>query len=208
MTGAGWGASAEFGDQRCAARATRSEGTQEMWPVISGNGASPGGYRKPWFWNGPCRMVRCDSSASSILPGAYAGVLAEEPGRERRFAGQSAGDVFACGFRSFATVIGEGGSGGSPRHRCRRPLLMFEPQCLLPPWPARKACASILWRDPPKKSRPAAAALKITAAELLQGSGSSILGCLNLRRQQLVTGPERPNTCVRPCWSVDRGSRR
>ncbi len=126
--------------------------------------ASPGGYRKALRL-----MEHADSFRLPILsfidtPGAYAGVLAEEQGQGEAIA-VNLREMFRLRVPVIATVIGEGGSGGALGIGVADRLLMFEHSVYTVASP--EACASILWRDA-AKAPAAAAALRITANDLLQ----------------------------------------
>lgn len=97
-------------------------------------------------------------------PGAYAGVLAEEQGQGEAIA-VNLREMFSLRVPVIATVIGEGGSGGALGIGVADRLLMFEHSVYTVASP--EACASILWRDA-AKAPAAAAALRITANDLLQ----------------------------------------
>jgi len=97
-------------------------------------------------------------------PAAYPGTGAEERGQ---------GEAIAYNLRRMATletpivvvVLGEGGSGGALAFGVgdRVYMLQYAVYSVCPP----EACASILWRDADKAEQ-AAAALKMTAADLLE----------------------------------------
>ena len=125
--------------------------------------ATPGGYRKALRL-----MEHADRFNLPVLtfidtPGAYAGLLAEEQGQGEAIA-VNLREMFRLSVPVIATVIGEGGSGGALGIGVADRLLMFEHSVYTVASP--EACASILWRDA-AKSAEAAAALKITAADLL-----------------------------------------
>ncbi len=125
--------------------------------------ATPGGYRKALRL-----MDHADRFNLPILtfidtPGAYAGLLAEEQGQGEAIA-VNLREMFRLRVPIIATVIGEGGSGGALGIGVADRLLMFEHSVYTVASP--EACASILWRDAAKAPE-AAAALKITASDLL-----------------------------------------
>ncbi len=125
--------------------------------------ATPGGYRKALRL-----MEHADRFNFPILtfidtPGAYAGLLAEEQGQGEAIA-VNLREMFRLRVPVIATVIGEGGSGGALGIGVADRLLMFEHSVYTVASP--EACASILWRDAAKAPE-AAAALKITASDLL-----------------------------------------
>ena len=125
--------------------------------------ATPGGYRKALRL-----MEHADRFGLPILtfidtPGAYAGLLAEEQGQGEAIA-VNLREMFGFKVPIIATVIGEGGSGGSLGIGVADRLLMFEHSVYTVASP--EACASILWRDAAKAPE-AAAALRITGKDLL-----------------------------------------
>jgi len=126
--------------------------------------ASPGGYRKAMRLMDHADRFRLPIISFIDTPGAYAGVLAEEQGQGEAIA-VNLREMFRLRVPIIATVIGEGGSGGALGIGVADRLLMFEHSVYTVASP--EACASILWRDA-AKAPAAAAALKITAADLLQ----------------------------------------
>lgn len=126
--------------------------------------ASPGGYRKAMRLMEHADRFRLPIISFIDTPGAYAGVLAEEQGQGEAIA-VNLREMFRLRVPVIATVIGEGGSGGALGVGVADRLLMFEHSVYTVASP--EACASILWRDA-GKAPAAAAALKITAADLLQ----------------------------------------
>jgi len=126
--------------------------------------ASPGGYRKAMRLMDHADRFRLPIISFIDTPGAYAGVLAEEQGQGEAIA-VNLREMFRLRVPIIATVIGEGGSGGAIGIGVADRLLMFEHSVYTVASP--EACASILWRDA-AKAPAAAAALKITAADLLQ----------------------------------------
>jgi acetyl-CoA carboxylase carboxyl transferase subunit alpha len=126
--------------------------------------ASPGGYRKALRLMEHADRFRLPILTFIDTPGAYAGVLAEEQGQGEAIA-VNLREMFRLRVPVIATVIGEGGSGGALGIGVADRLLMFEHSVYTVASP--EACASILWRDA-AKAPAAAAALKITAADLLQ----------------------------------------
>jgi len=126
--------------------------------------ASPGGYRKAMRLMDHADRFRLPIISFIDTPGAYAGVLAEEQGQGEAIA-VNLREMFRLRVPIIATVIGEGGSGGALGIGVADRLLMFEHSVYTVASP--EACASILWRDA-AKAPTAAAALKITAANLLQ----------------------------------------
>ena len=126
--------------------------------------ASPGGYRKAMRLMEHADRFRLPLISFIDTPGAYAGVVAEEQGQGEAIA-VNLREMFRLRVPIIATVIGEGGSGGALGIGVADRLLMFEHSVYTVASP--EACASILWRDA-AKAPAAAAALKITAADLLQ----------------------------------------
>lgn len=126
--------------------------------------ASPGGYRKAMRLMDHADRFRLPILSFIDTPGAYAGVLAEEQGQGEAIA-VNLREMFRLRVPIVATVIGEGGSGGALGIGVADRLLMFEHSVYTVASP--EACASILWRDA-AKAPVAAAALKITAQDLLQ----------------------------------------
>jgi acetyl-CoA carboxylase carboxyl transferase subunit alpha len=126
--------------------------------------ASPGGYRKAMRLMEHADRFRLPILTFIDTPGAYAGVLAEEQGQGEAIA-VNLREMFRLRVPVIATVIGEGGSGGALGIGVADRLLMFEHSVYTVASP--EACASILWRDA-AKAPVAAAALRITAADLLQ----------------------------------------
>ncbi len=126
--------------------------------------ASPGGYRKALRLMEHADRFRLPILSFIDTPGAYAGVLAEEQGQGEAIA-VNLREMFRLRVPIIATVIGEGGSGGALGIGVADRLLMFEHSVYMVASP--EACASILWRDA-AKAPVAAAALKITASDLLQ----------------------------------------
>ncbi|MCT0218184.1 acetyl-CoA carboxylase carboxyltransferase subunit alpha [Synechococcus sp. CS-1329] len=126
--------------------------------------ASPGGYRKALRLMEHADRFRLPILCFIDTPGAYAGVLAEEQGQGEAIA-VNLREMFRLRVPVIATVIGEGGSGGALGIGVADRLLMFEHSVYTVASP--EACASILWRDA-AKAPAAAAALRITANDLLQ----------------------------------------
>jgi len=126
--------------------------------------ASPGGYRKALRLMEHADRFRLPILCFIDTPGAYAGVLAEEQGQGEAIA-VNLREMFRLRVPVIATVIGEGGSGGALGIGVADRLLMFEHSVYTVVSP--EACASILWRDA-AKAPAAAAALRITANDLLQ----------------------------------------
>jgi acetyl-CoA carboxylase carboxyl transferase subunit alpha len=95
--------------------------------------------------------------------GAYPGIGAEERGQAEAIA-RSTECCLSLGVPLIAVVIGEGGSGGAIAIATANHVLMLEHAIYSVISP--EGAASILWRDP-TRAKDAAAALKITAQDLL-----------------------------------------
>ena len=95
-------------------------------------------------------------------PGAYPGVDAEERGQSEAIA-RSLSVMIALRVPVITAVIGEGGSGGALAIGvCDRLIMMeYSTYSVISP----EGCASILWKTPDKAPE-AAAAMKITSADL------------------------------------------
>ncbi|MFZ1990705.1 MAG: acetyl-CoA carboxylase carboxyltransferase subunit alpha [Alphaproteobacteria bacterium] len=125
--------------------------------------AKPEGYRK---------AVRLMDMAENFgIPvitlvdtaGAYPGVSSEERSVAEAIA-RSTDRSLSLGVPMVSVIIGEGGSGGAIGIAAADKVLMLEHSIYTVASP--EACASILWRDS-TKAQEAAAALKITAQDLL-----------------------------------------
>ena len=95
--------------------------------------------------------------------GAYAGVAAEERGQAEAIA-RSTQACLDLRVPFVATIIGEGGSGGALAISTANRVYMLENSVYSVISP--EGCASILWRRP-EKNQDAAAALRLTAQDLL-----------------------------------------
>jgi acetyl-CoA carboxylase carboxyl transferase subunit alpha len=96
--------------------------------------------------------------------GAYPGIGAEERGQAEAIA-RSTQACLAVRTPFVATIIGEGGSGGAVAVAAANIVLMLEHSIYSVISP--EGCASILWRKA-DKTADAAAAMKITAQDLLE----------------------------------------
>lgn len=96
-------------------------------------------------------------------PGAYPGVGAEERGQAEAIA-RSTDRCLGLEVPVVASILGEGGSGGAVALAAGNKVLMLEHAVYSVISP--EGCASILWRTSDKAAE-AAAALKITAQDLL-----------------------------------------
>ena len=97
-------------------------------------------------------------------PGAYPGIGAEERGQSEAI-GASLAAMARVRVPIVATIIGEGGSGGALALGVANRVLVLEFGCYSVISP--EGCAAILWKDG-ARAEEAAAALKITAPDLLQ----------------------------------------
>jgi acetyl-CoA carboxylase carboxyl transferase subunit alpha len=97
-------------------------------------------------------------------PGAYPGKGAEERGQAEAIA-RSTQKCLEIGVPLISVVIGEGGSGGAVAFATANRVLMLEHSVYSVISP--EGCASILWKDA-EKMREAAAALRLTAQDLLK----------------------------------------
>tara|TARA_B100000749_G_C18439254_1_gene471459 strand:+ start:650 stop:1609 length:960 start_codon:yes stop_codon:yes gene_type:complete len=97
-------------------------------------------------------------------PGAYPGIDAEERGQSEAIA-RSLSVMIGLRVPVISVVIGEGGSGGALAIGvCDRLIMMqYSTYSVISP----EGCASILWKSPDKAPE-AAAAMKITSADLKQ----------------------------------------
>ena len=96
-------------------------------------------------------------------PGAYPGKGAEERGQAEAIA-RSTEKCLTLGVPIVSVIIGEGGSGGAVALATADRLAMLEHSVYSVISP--EGCASILWKDA-EKMREAAAALRLTAQDLL-----------------------------------------
>ena len=97
-------------------------------------------------------------------PGAYPGKGAEERGQAEAIA-RSTQKCLEIGVPLVSVIIGEGGSGGAVAFATANRILMLEHSIYSVISP--EGCASILWKDA-EKMREAAAALRLTAQDLLK----------------------------------------
>jgi len=95
--------------------------------------------------------------------GAFPGVEAEERGQAEAIA-RATEACLALPVPMVAVIVGEGGSGGAVALASAERVLMFEHAVYAVISP--EGCASILWRTP-EKAADAAAAMKITAQDLI-----------------------------------------
>ncbi|HKW86364.1 MAG TPA: acetyl-CoA carboxylase carboxyltransferase subunit alpha [Nitrospiraceae bacterium] len=125
---------------------------------------NPEGYRKA------LRLMKlAEKFGRPILtfidtPGAYPGIGAEERGQAEAIA-RNLLVMARLAVPILSVVIGEGGSGGALGLAVADRVLMLEPAIYSVISP--EGCAAILWDDP-AKAQDAAAALKLTAKDLLE----------------------------------------
>jgi acetyl-CoA carboxylase carboxyl transferase subunit alpha len=114
-------------------------------------------------------------------PGAYPGKGAEERGQAEAIA-RSTQKCLEIGVPLVSVVVGEGGSGGAVAFATANRILMLEHSIYSVISP--EGCASILWKDA-EKMREAAAALRLTAQDLLK------LGVIDQIVKEPVGGAQR-----------------
>jgi acetyl-CoA carboxylase carboxyl transferase subunit alpha len=130
------------------------------------------GYARPEGYRKALRAMRlAEKFGRPILvfvdtPAAYPGIESEERGVAEAIAANLR-DMMLLDTSIIVVVNGEGGSGGALGIAVGDRVLMQEYAIysVIPP----EGCAAILWRDPAKKVE-AAAALKITAPDLLKAA--------------------------------------
>ncbi len=128
------------------------------------------GYARPEGYRKALRAMRlAEKFARPIIvfvdtPAAYPGIESEERGVAEAIA-VNLRDMMLLDTSIVIVVSGEGGSGGALGIAVGDRVVMqeFAIYSVIPP----EGCAAILWRDPAKKVE-AAAALKITAPDLLK----------------------------------------
>jgi len=128
------------------------------------------GYARPEGYRKALRAMRlAEKFARPVIvfvdtPAAYPGIESEERGVAEAIA-VNLRDMMLLDTPIIVIVNGEGGSGGALGIAVGDRVLMqeFAIYSVIPP----EGCAAILWRDPAKKVE-AAAALKITAPDLLK----------------------------------------
>lgn len=124
----------------------------------------PEGYRKAMRLMKLAEKFRRPVLTLIDTQGAYPGIDAEERGQAEAIA-YNLREMVRLGVPVLSTVIGEGGSGGALAIAMGDRVFMLENAIYSVISP--EGCASIIWRDAAKKGL-AAAALKITAPELLE----------------------------------------
>src|SRR5207253_8247511 len=126
--------------------------------------ARPEGYRKALRAMGLAEKFGRPIIVFVDTPAAYPGIESEERGVAEAIAANLR-DMMLLDTPIIVIVNGEGGSGGALGIAVGDRVLMqeFAIYSVIPP----EGCAAILWRDPAKKVE-AAAALKLTAPDLLR----------------------------------------
>jgi len=126
--------------------------------------ARPEGYRKALRTMRLAEKFRRPIVVFVDTPAAYPGIESEERGVAEAIA-VNLRDMMLLDTPVIVVVSGEGGSGGALGIAVGDRVLMqeFAIYSVIPP----EGCAAILWRDPAKKVE-AAAALKLTAPDLLK----------------------------------------
>jgi acetyl-CoA carboxylase carboxyl transferase subunit alpha len=125
--------------------------------------AKPEGYRKAVRLMDLAEQFGIPVITLVDTAGAYPGIASEERSVAEAIA-RSTDRSLSLGVPMVAAIIGEGGSGGAIGIAAADKVLMLEHAIYTVASP--EACASILWRDS-TKAQEAAAALKITAQDLL-----------------------------------------
>ncbi len=125
--------------------------------------ARPEGYRKAIRLMDLADRMGLPVITLIDTPGAYPGKGAEERGQAEAIA-RSTEKCLSVGVPLVSVIIGEGGSGGAVAFATADRLAMLEHSIYSVISP--EGCASILWKDA-EKMREAAAALRLTAQDLL-----------------------------------------
>ncbi len=126
--------------------------------------ARPEGYRKAVRLMDMADRFRLPVVTLVDTAGAYPGKGAEERGQSEAIA-RSTQKCLEIGVPLVSVIIGEGGSGGAVAFAAANRVLMLEHSIYSVISP--EGCASILWKDA-EKMREAAAALRLTAQDLLK----------------------------------------
>ena len=126
--------------------------------------ARPEGYRKAVRLMDMADRFRLPVITLIDTAGAYPGKGAEERGQSEAIA-RSTKKCLEIGVPLISVIIGEGGSGGAVAFAAANRVLMLEHSIYSVISP--EGCASILWKDA-EKMREAAAALRLTAQDLLK----------------------------------------
>ena len=124
---------------------------------------NPEGYRKAIRVMKLAEKLRCPVVTLIDTPGAYPGKEAEERGQSEAIA-RALLEMSRLRTPIVTVITGEGGSGGALAIGIGDSVLMLEHAIYSVISP--EGCAAILWRDG-SRSREAAAALRITAADLV-----------------------------------------
>jgi acetyl-CoA carboxylase carboxyl transferase subunit alpha len=143
--------------------------------------ARPEGYRKAARLMGMADRFDIPVIALVDTAGAYPGIGAEERGQAEAIA-RSTEACLKIGVPNVAAIIGEGGSGGAVAIATANRVIMLEHSIYSVISP--EGAASILWRDT-SKAQDAAAAMKITAEDLLR------LGVIDMIVSEPVGGAHR-----------------
>jgi len=131
--------------------------------------ANPEGYRKALRVMKIAEKFQRPIITFVDTPGAHPGLGAEERGQAEAIA-RNLREMVRLQVPVISIIIGEGGSGGALAIAVADRVLMMENAIYSVISP--EGCASIMWRDPSKKSL-AAQAMRITASDLMQ------LGCVD-----------------------------
>ena len=126
--------------------------------------ARPEGYRKAIRLMGLADRFGLPVITLVDTPGAYPGKGAEERGQAEAIA-RGTEACLRLGVPMVSVIIGEGGSGGAVALATANRVAMLEHAVYSVISP--EGCASILWKDA-EKMREAAAALRLTAQDLLR----------------------------------------
>jgi acetyl-CoA carboxylase carboxyl transferase subunit alpha len=148
--------------------------------------ARPEGYRKAARLMGMADRFDIPVIALVDTAGAYPGIGAEERGQAEAIA-RSTEACLKIGVPNVAAIIGEGGSGGAVAVATANRVIMLEHSIYSVISP--EGAASILWRDT-SKAQDAAAAMKITAEDLLR------LGVIDMIVSEPVGGAHRDSAAA------------
>lgn len=143
--------------------------------------ARPEGYRKAIRLIAMADRFKMPVITFVDTPGAYPGKGAEERGQAEAIA-RAIEACLNCGVPIVTTIVGEGGSGGGVAIATANRVIMLEHSIYSVISP--EGCASILWKSA-DKARDAAAALRLTASDLLQ------LGVIDAIAKEPVGGAQR-----------------
>jgi acetyl-CoA carboxylase carboxyl transferase subunit alpha len=148
--------------------------------------ARPEGYRKAARLMGMADRFDIPVIALVDTAGAYPGIGAEERGQAEAIA-RSTEACLKIGVPNVAAIIGEGGSGGAVAVATANRVIRLEHAIYSVISP--EGAASILWRDT-SKAQDAAAAMKITAEDLLR------LGVIDMIVSEPVGGAHRDSAAA------------